>query len=206
MTPKFITFEGIEACGKSTQIQLLKRFFDKNQIKCVTTREPGGTELAEEIRKLFLSEDFGRICSKTEILLNYAARKDHVKKVIKPSLEKNITIISDRFFDSTFAYQGYGRNINLDLIYNINDQILGSFRPDITFLLDIDVEESILRIKKRDNNNKFDKMNLEFHQKVRDGFLSIAKDNTDRIKIIDGKRSVEEINLEIIKILEKNYF
>jgi dTMP kinase len=197
----FISFEGVEGCGKSTQARKLHDYFLKNNQEAVLTREPGGTNLAEKIRELLLSNDFGRICSKTEILLNYAARKDHIKKLIQPSLDLKKKVISDRFFDSTFAYQGFGRNVNLDLIKQIHDSILNNFAPDITFLIDIDLDIALNRVKSRGNENKFDLMGLEFHKKIKEGFLEIAKNNPDRIKVIDGNRDIEEINQEIL-----NYF
>ena len=175
--------------------------FTKNNIKSILTREPGGTKLAEKIRELLLSDDFGRICSKTEILLNYAARKDHIKKLINPALENGTKVISDRFFDSTFAYQGFGRGVQLELIKKIHKEILKDFAPDITFLIDIDINIAMKRVKLRGESNKFDKMDLEFHQKIKDGFLQIAKNNPERIKIIDGNKSKEEIHEEILNTL-----
>ncbi|MDB2550509.1 dTMP kinase [Rickettsiales bacterium] len=200
----FITFEGSEGCGKSTQSKMLQDYFTKNNIPSITTREPGGTKLAEKIRELLLSDDFGRICSKTEILLNYAARKDHIKKLINPALDQGKKVISDRFFDSTFAYQGYARGVSLDLITIIHQQILKDFAPDITFLIDIDVTIAMKRVESRGNSNKFDRMNLEFYQKIRDGFLQIAKNNPDRIKIIDGNQSADKIHQDILKKLSIN--
>ena len=197
----FITFEGIEGCGKSTQAKILHDYFTKNNIKSILTREPGGTKLAEKIRELLLSDDFGRICSKTEILLNYAARKDHIKKLINPALENGTKVISDRFFDSTFAYQGFGRGVQLELIKKIHKEILKDFAPDITFLIDIDINIAMKRVKLRGESNKFDKMDLEFHQKIKDGFLQIAKNNPERIKIIDGNKSKEEVHEEILNTL-----
>lgn len=194
----FITFEGIEGSGKSTQVKMLNDYFLKNNIDSILTREPGGTALAEKIRELLLSEEFGKICSKTEILLNYAARKDHVKKLIIPSLESGKKVISDRFFDSTFAYQGFGRGANLDLIAKIHGQILKNFAPDITFLIDTDADKSMKRLESRNDINKFDKMGIEFHQRIREGFLHIARNNPNRIKIIDGNGSQDEVHQEIL--------
>jgi dTMP kinase len=194
----FISFEGVEGCGKSTQAKKLYDYFLKNNQDTILTREPGGTPLAEKIRELLLSDDFIRICSKTEILLNYAARKDHIKKLIQPALDLKKKVISDRFFDSTFAYQGFGRDVNLELIAAIHKEILKDFAPDITFLIDIDLDIALNRVKSRGNENKFDLMGLEFHKKIKNGFLVIAKNNPDRIKIIDGNRDIEEIHQEIL--------
>jgi dTMP kinase len=194
----FISFEGVEGCGKSTQAKKLYDYFLKNNQDTILTREPGGTPLAEKIRELLLSDDFSRICSKTETLLNYAARKDHIKKLIQPALDLKKKVISDRFFDSTFAYQGFGRDVNLELIAAIHKEILKDFAPDITFLIDIDLDIALNRVKSRGNENKFDLMGLEFHKKIKNGFLVIAKNNPDRIKIIDGNRDIEEIHQEIL--------
>ena len=163
----FISFEGVEGCGKSTQAKKLYDYFLKNNQDTILTREPGGTPLAEKIRELLLSDDFIRICSKTEILLNYAARKDHIKKLIQPALDLKKKVISDRFFDSTFAYQGFGRDVNLELIAAIHKEILKDFAPDITFLIDIDLDIALNRVKSRGNENKFDLMGLEFHKKIK---------------------------------------
>jgi dTMP kinase len=177
---------------------MLQDYLIKNNYQTILTREPGGTDLAEKIRELLLSNDFGIICSKTEILLNYASRKDHIKKLINPALKENKKVISDRFFDSTFAYQGYGRGVTLDLITKIHQAILKDFAPDITFLIDIDVKIAMKRVALRGQGNKFDLMNEEFHQKIRKGFLEIAKNNPNRIKIINGDKQPEEIHQEIL--------
>jgi dTMP kinase len=199
---KFITFEGIEGSGKSTQTKLLFNHFNKINQPAILTREPGGTKVAEEIRNLLVNGDIGKFDGITETLLNFAARRDHVEKLIKPTLKAGKTVICDRFFDSTYAYQGFGYELDLALIENVKKLAINDFAPDITFLIDIDVEMAMERIISREDNNRYEKMDISFHQKVRKGFLEIAKNNP-RIKIINGAKSVPEIHYEIIGYLSK---
>ena len=199
MKYKFITFEGVEGCGKSTQSKLLFNFLQQKNIDTILTREPGGTQVAEEIRAILINGDVNKLDGISETLLNFAARRDHVEKLIKPSLKDNKIIISDRFFDSTFAYQGYGYGENLEIIKNIQQSAIGNFSPDITFLIDIDVEKTLKRIQSRADNNRYEDMDLKFHQRVRNGFLEISKSNKKRFRVIDGTKSIEEIHQEILK-------
>lgn len=202
MKYKFITFEGVEGCGKSTQSKLLRDYLQEKNNEVILTREPGGTKVAEEIREILVNGDVNKLDGVTEILLNFAARKDHVERLIKPALKENKIVISDRFFDSTFAYQGYGYQEDLDIIENIKKSSIGNFASDITFLIDIDVEETLKRVANRSDNNRYEDMDLEFHKKVRNGFLEIAQNNKERFKIIDGRKSIEEIQKEIRGYLE----
>lgn len=201
---KFITFEGIEGSGKSTQTKLLWDYFKKLNIDMILTREPGGSKVAEEIRNLLVNGEVDKLDGITETLLNFAARRDHVEKLIKPALAENKIIISDRFFDSTYAYQGFGFGLDLDILENIKKIAIGDFAPDITFVIDMDVEIAMERIGQRASNNRYEKMNKEFHQRVRKGFLECAKNNPERIKIIDGTKSISQINQEIVNILNSN--
>lgn len=198
---KFITFEGIEGSGKSTQAKKLFEYFCSKKIPTIITREPGGTKAAEEIRELLIHGAVDKLDGTSEMLLNFAARRDHVKKLIKPSLDAGKIVVSDRFFDSTIAYQGFAGGVDLTAIENVKSAAIGDFEPDITFLIDLDVELAMKRILGRDSNNRYEKMSLEFHQSVRDGFLEIAKSNKKRIKIIDGKQSLEKIHQEILSYL-----
>ena len=196
----FITFEGIEGSGKSTQSRKLQEFFLENKIDAILTREPGGCEISEEIRKILLAEKFGNMQVLSEILLNFTARLEHVEQVIKPALMKGKVVICDRFFDSTYAYQGSAQGVDLAIIQAIQKITLGDFQPDITFLIDVDVEQAFARINSRIDNNRYEKLGLEFHQKVRSGFLKLA-DKNQRIKKIDGSQNIEQILLEITKHL-----
>jgi dTMP kinase len=196
----FITFEGIEGSGKSTQSRKLQEFFLENKINAILTREPGGCEISEEIRKILLAEKFGNMQVLSEILLNFTARLEHVEQVIKPALMQGNVVICDRFFDSTYAYQGSAQGVDFAIIQAIQKITLGDFQPDITFLIDVEVEQAFERIRLRSDNNRYEKLGLEFHQKVRSGFLKLA-DKNQRIKKIDGSQNIEQILLEIIKYL-----
>jgi len=192
MNYKFITFEGIEGCGKSTQAKMLFESLTQKNIDAIITREPGGTAVSEKIRKILLDENLMELEAKTEIFLNFAARIEHCEKLIKPALKTGKTVICDRFFDSTLAYQGYGFGVDLALIEEINKIAIGNFTPDITFLIDLPVDIAFSRIKDRSTNNRYEKLGHDFHQKTRDGFLEIATKNP-RICVIDGRKSVTEI-------------
>ena len=198
---KLITFEGIEGCGKSTQVKMLLEFLLKKKIPAMLTREPGGTLVAEEIRNLLINGEIDKLDSTTEVLLNFAARRDHVRKLIKPAIDAKKIVISDRFFDSTVAYQGFAGGVDLAVIEKIKSAAISNFEPDITFLIDLDVKAAMKRILKRDSNNRYEKMSLEFHESVRAGFLEIAKVNKKRFKIIDGSDSTFKINKKILEIL-----
>jgi dTMP kinase len=194
---KFISFEGIEGCGKSTQAKKLHEFFLSKNIDAVLTREPGGTIAGEKIRAILVDEKIAKLDVKTELFLNFAARVEHVEKFILPSLAKGKTVISDRFFDSTYAYQGNGFGLEKEIIDEVKKLAIGEFAPDITFLIDVPVDLAFLRIKNRSENNRYENLSLDFHQKVRDGFLQLAKENS-RFKIINGSQSLEMVFQEII--------
>ena len=150
----FITFEGPEGSGKSTQINLLENFFKETNKKFITIREPGGTIIGEEIRKILISSEFDDMSYETELLLFISSRKELIEKIIKPALKNNQFVLSDRFIDSTIAYQGYGRGINLNKIKMLNDLATGGLYPDVTFLLQLDVNSSIERLKSRYLNSE----------------------------------------------------
>jgi dTMP kinase len=195
MNPNFITFEGIEGCGKSTQAKLLREFLTSRGREVILTREPGGTKSAESIRSIMVeSEEV--LEPTTELLLSFAARTEHVEKIIKPALKNNQIIISDRFTDSAHVYQGIGRGISSAVIDQIQKITIGNLTPDITFLIDADPKITLKRLEGRRGNNRYDKMNLDFHQKIRSGFLQLAK-NHQRVKVINGSKSADEVFAEI---------
>lgn len=203
MKYKFITFEGVEGCGKSTQSKILHESLTQRNILSTLTREPGGTTASEKIREILLSDDFEQLESKTESFLNFAARIEHVEKLIKPKMDNNEIVICDRFFDSTIAYQGYGFGNDINKIKILNDIAIGKFTPDITFLIDIDVEKCFSRISDRETNNRYERLDIDFHKRVRQGFLNISKNN-DRVKVINGEQSIDKIASQILNfVLDK---
>lgn len=196
----FITFEGIEGCGKSTQANLLYDFLTSKNIECVLTHEPGGTPISEKIRELLLDRKNVDMVPLTELFLYYASRSQHTFEVIKPALKAGKIVISDRYFDSTVAYQGEGRNIPKQKLIEVNNFATGGLIPQITFLFDIPAETGLKRIKEMD---RIESEDLEFHNRVRAAFLTIARDNPDRVKIIDGMQPIDDIHKQIVNILLK---
>jgi dTMP kinase len=200
---KFITFEGCDFCGKSTQIQLLKEYFEINNKKVFLTREPGGTDTAEKIRKLILSSK-GITDPLTEYLLIAAARKDHVDNLIKKKIQQGYYVLSDRFYDSSICYQGYYKNLDINILETIKELTIGKFEPDLTFLIDIPEDEIEKRMTiKRTGNNVYDRKPKDFYKIIRSGYLKIAHDNINRIFIIDGNKKIEDVNAQIIKIIKE---
>lgn len=199
----FITFEGGEGTGKSTQIKLFADYLTSKGYDVVLTREPGGSEGAEEIRNLLLKGDINKWDKVTEILLFSAARRDHLVKKIKPALDKGQIVISDRFADSTLAYQGYGYGANEQIIQTLTQiyhLIAGDFKPDMTFILDMDPKIGIARSMDRAGNNeqRFENMNLNFHNNLREGFLTIAHSEPERCIIVNANQNIDDVHQEIV--------
>ena len=198
MRNQFITFEGGEGSGKSTQINLLHNFLIEKGKDVVSTREPGGTPSAEIIRDLLTKGDADRWSPATEALLMWAARSEHVEKLIKPSLDKGKWVLCDRFYHSTYAYQGVGHNLGIENMKIIKKIIIGEITPNLTFILDIDPVNGIGRTKNRvSNEDRFEKMNLTFHNNLRKAFIQFSKKNPKRFIVIDAELSLEKIS-EII--------
>ena len=200
----FVSFEGIDGSGKSTQINLIKKFLaGSNNNSILFTREPGGTVEAELIRKLIINSKSNIIWeSKTEILLLFAARYEHYKKVIKPAMEEGKLIICDRFIDSTIAYQCRGNKALKEFCYQISNLILGCFRPDLTILLDIDPKITLSRIDSRDIKNRYDKKSYEFFYTVRNEYIKISK-KLSRVIVFDGSSDKDMLSKEIINLILK---
>lgn len=198
-TGKFITFEGGEGTGKSTQTVLLAEYLNEQGHKVVLTREPGGSDGAELIRALLVSGDVSRWTPMTEVLLLYAARSDHWVNVIAPALERGEWVICDRFADSTLAYQGYGHGVDRVFINKLYAAVIGTHQPDWTFVFDLSPEIGVERaLKRHTSENRFENMKLDFHNRVREGFLKIAHQNPHRCHIIDANQSVYAIHKEIV--------
>jgi dTMP kinase len=197
----FITFEGIDASGKTTQIKLFEKYLTEQKFKVIVVREPGGTKLSEEIRNILLSKENFNMVKECEIFLFSASRAQLVREVIIPKLKEGFIVISDRFHDSTTAYQGTGRDISLEDVYVIHRIAIDNCVPDLTFFIDIPFEESIRR-KKISNQtpDRIESMGKEFFERVRNGYLQIQKREPNRFKIINGMRSPEEIQKDIIQI------
>lgn len=195
---KFITFEGGEGGGKTTQLSLLARGLEALDIEVLTTREPGGTAGAEEIRNLLVNGEVDRWEPLSEALLHYAARVEHVEKTVRPALEAGIWVLCDRFADSTVAYQGGGHGLGLDKIKTLQDLTLGSFKPDLTVVLDIDVEEGLARAFNRAAaEDRYERMDLGFHQRIRAAFLEIADAEPARCVVVDAGPSAEDVHAQV---------
>jgi len=195
----FISFEGPEASGKSSQIILLKKYLIKKNIPYLITREPGGTKIAEKLRNIILNKKYN-ISFLQEILLLMASRSHHIDKIILPALKKGKVVISDRFADSTFVYQGFVNGFTIKKAQYLHKIILNNFLPSKTFLFDLSPEDIILRLKKRKNKNKYDKIEINFHKNVLLGYKKISKKNNRFIKI-DASQKKQYIHEQIIKKL-----
>jgi dTMP kinase len=208
---RFVTFEGIDGTGKTTQLKALESHLQARGRSCVITREPGGTPLGNLIRQVLLEVGKQPIASPTELFLYLADRAQHVQHVILPALNAGNIVLCDRYTDSTLAYQGYGRGIDLQLLRQLNEFADGGVRPDLTFLLDCPVALGLSRTAQRQLNiatgetheDRFEREKLDFHERVRTGFLDIARTEARRFRIIDAARSAEEVAQEIRQIVDR---
>ena len=215
MSGLFITLEGGEGSGKSTQAGLLKRWFADLYPgrEILVTREPGGTEPAEEIRNILVNGAADKLAVQTEALLMIAARIEHVLKVVKPALMRNAIVICDRFSDSTLVYQGLAHGNDVDLLRSIHQFGFSDLRPDMTFVLDLPPEQGLqradARAKEQNNESRFEEKGLSFHKSVRDGFITLAKDEPDRFIIVDASGTAEQtdklIKQHILKRLQEQH-
>jgi dTMP kinase len=206
---RFITFEGIEGCGKSTQVNLAGSYLKQHSIPFITTEEPGGTPIGRRVREMLLNKApydsaNNKMCAETELLLFSAARAQHVREVILPALKDGKVILCDRFSDATIAYQGFGRGLDIDLIRLINDFSSDGLKPDFTLLFDLPVEMGLKRAMERISSNKgipaedrFEREALEFHSRVRAGYLTLARNEPDRFRIVDASKDIESVHHEV---------
>ena len=194
----FITFEGGDGCGKTTQIKLLDEYLRSKGYETILTREPGSVGLGEKLREILLNYD-GEVSSTAESFLFLADRAQHVDCIIKPALKNGIIVLCDRHIDSTVAYQGYGRGLNLEQIYYLNKLATSGLKPDLTIVLDVDVETSQKRVGLE--KDRMESAGLEFFEKVRKGFLEIAKQEPKRVKVVDSTQSIESIHKQILELV-----
>ncbi|SHE87730.1 dTMP kinase [Caldanaerobius fijiensis DSM 17918] len=196
----FITFEGIDGCGKTTQIRLISDFIKNLKYGIILVREPGSTPISEKIRQLLLEKD-NVMSPEAEAYLYAASRAELVKKVIRPALKEGNIVICDRFLDSSLVYQGIGRGLGLQAVYELNAMAVGELKPDLTVLLDIDPIVARSRLKGRD---RLENEQLDFYNKVREGYLYLARREPERIKVVDGGRGVKEVFEDVLSIIKKS--
>jgi dTMP kinase len=205
----FITFEGVEGSGKTTQIERLKTYLTQKGIPCRVTREPGGSPIGEKIRKILLNPDHREMSPLSELLLYEASRAQHVIEVVKPLLKKEMVVLCDRFSDASTAYQGYGRRVDLKWVERLNRLSSHGIKPDLTFLLDcpssVGLKRALQRnqLLKKEKEERFEREKIQFHHRVRRGYLSIAKKEPDRVKVIDTREGEEKVFKKICKIVDQ---
>jgi dTMP kinase len=204
----FITFEGVEGCGKTTQIRMAGNFLKSKGIKAIVTEEPGGTALGTELRRLLLNRSAFHLGGEAELFLFLSDRAQHVREVILPALQENQWVLCDRFSDATIAYQGFGRELDRNVVQQLTDFASASLMPDQTFLFDLPVEEGLKRALRRASRiesdraeDRFEREALEFHERVRAGYLSLSREEPRRFRIIDGRQDITAIHLEVSRHL-----
>ncbi len=198
----FITFEGADGCGKTTQMKLLAEDLKNNGVDVITTREPGGKGLGEKVREILLNYD-GPVSDRCESFLFLADRAQNIDIIVNPAVEKGKIVLCDRHIDSTVAYQGYGRGLDIERINMLNNIATNWKKPDLTFVFDIDVETSMQRVGKE--KDRMESAGIDFHNRVRKGYLELAKQEPNRIKVLDASKSIDEIHKNIIEIINKSF-
>ena len=196
----FITFEGGDGCGKTTQIKLLDEYLRSKGYQTLLTREPGSKGLGIKLREILLNYD-GDVSPRAESFLFLADRAQHVDCIIKPALENGVIVLCDRHTDSTVAYQGYGRGLDLEQIHNLNSIATNGLKPDLTIVLDVDVETSQKRVGAE--KDRMESAGIEFFERVRKGFLEIARQEPERVKVVDSTQTIEEIHKQILELVAR---
>lgn len=199
----FITVEGTEGVGKSTNMAFIEEWLNKSGKELVITREPGGTQLGEKLRNVLLDAKEQSMCDDTELLLMFAARAQHLQEVIQPALNSGKWVLCDRFTDATYAYQGGGRGIDMSRIAQLEQWVQGDLRPDMTLILDLPVDVGLERAGKRSTPDRFELEKHDFFNKVRDTYLARAAAQPDRYRVIDASPSIQEVQLSIQSVLEQ---
>lgn len=200
---RFITLEGVEGVGKTSNISFIKSYLEKKNIELVLTREPGGTPMAEEIRQVFIKPREELVAENTELLLMFAARAQHIEGLIKPCLDSGGWVLSDRFTDASYAYQGFGRGLSVESIEMLETLVQKTLRPDLTILLDLPVAIGLERAKKRGEADRIESEDVAFFEKVRNGYLFRVENDPKRFAIVDASQSLEKVQSEIGSILDK---
>lgn len=196
----FITFEGADGCGKTTQLMLLAKYLKAQGREVVVTREPGARGLGEKIREILLNYD-GEVSSRAEAFMFLADRAQHIDVIVNPAIKSGKIVLCDRHTDSSVAYQGYGRRLDIDEIKRLNSIATNGKKPDMTLIFDIDVEASMARVG--DTKDRMESAGIEFFNRVRNGYLEIAKQEPNRVKVLDASKSIEEIHKNVIALYEK---
>ncbi len=202
---KFITIEGQDGAGKSTNIAVIESFLQQQGISYIKSREPGGTPFSENIREILLNSSDTEIGDTAELLLVFAARAQHIEQVIEPALTRGDWVLCDRFTDATYAYQGSGRGLGNSLIAQLEQSVQGDLRPDLTVLLDLPIEIGESRAGQRSSPDRFEQQQLNFKQKVRDGYLVLAKEHAHRVKIVDASKDIAAVAESINDVLDDFY-
>ena len=202
MNGKFITVEGIEGVGKTTNITYVQQLLEANGIDVVLTREPGGTPLGEAIRALLLDAQYTGMDPVCELQLMFAARAEHLARVIRPALEQGHWVLCDRFTDATYAYQGGGRGIDTGIIARLEQLVQGDFRPDLTLLLDVPVEVGLARASDRSAPDRFEQEKVDFFERVRQAYLDMAGEYDKRYRLIDASQPLEDVQLQLATVMQ----
>ena len=200
---KFITFEGCDGCGKSTQLSLLIDYLKENGVPHIFTREPGGGKISEAIRGILLSGKNTEMSDECEALLYAAARAQHIKDRVEPALQEGKLVVCDRYVDSSFAYQAYARGLGMEFVEKINAFALEGFLPDVTVFFDLSPKEAFARKKGADEDDRMELAGLAFHERVYEGYLALAKKYPDRFVVINARKSIEEIASEVLAVLKE---
>ena len=204
--PRFVSFEGIEGCGKTTQIALLSEHLNQRRISHSITREPGGTAVGEGIRGILLNSETIHLTAAAELLLFYASRSQNIAEKIEPALSRGELVICDRFYHASMAYQGFGRGIPIDFIEKLTDLVCGDRRPEVTILLDIEPEVGLNRARKRNmssskDEGRFEMEDVRFYTRIREGYLELAVRDPERIKVVPADRPIDEVHRDVIRTL-----
>lgn len=202
---KFITFEGCDGCGKSTQLRLLSEYLEKEGIAHIFTREPGGGKISEAIREILLNGKNSEMTDACEALLYAAARVQHLSDRVEPALKEGKLVVCDRYVDSSLAYQAYARGLGVDFIGKINAYALEHYLPDVTIFIDLTPEDAFKRKHGADENDRLEQAGMAFHRRVYEGYKAIAEENPERVVCVDGKQTPQEIFAEVKKVLQERH-